>query len=69
MNDMPDNDNPEESETPAPIIPRRSLAARLRNYFLTGVIVTAAAGGFGRLHYFESQGVQFTRLDQLHRSP
>ena len=25
----------------------------------TGVIVTAAAGGFGRLHYFESQGVQF----------
>ena len=41
MNDMPDNDNPEDSETPAPIIPRRSLAARLRNYFLTGIIVTA----------------------------
>ena len=41
MNDTPDNDKPEDSETSAPIIPRRSLAARLRNYFLTGIIVTA----------------------------
>ena len=41
MNDMPDDDNPQDSETPAPIIHRRSLAARLRNYFLTGIIVTA----------------------------
>ena len=41
MNDMPDDDNPKDSETPAPIIHKRSLAARLRNYFLTGIIVTA----------------------------
>ncbi len=41
MNDMPDDDTPQDSETPAPIIHKRSLAARLRNYFLTGIIVTA----------------------------
>ena len=41
MNDTPDNDNPEDGETPTPILPKRSLAARLRNYFLTGIIVTA----------------------------
>ena len=41
MNDTPDNDNPEDGETPAPMLPKRSLAARLRNYFLTGIIVTA----------------------------
>ncbi|GGC78194.1 SDR family oxidoreductase [Chelatococcus reniformis] len=26
---------------------------------VTGTIITAAAGGFGRLHYFETAGVQF----------
>jgi NAD(P)-dependent dehydrogenase (short-subunit alcohol dehydrogenase family) len=26
---------------------------------VSGMIITAAAGGFGRLHYFESEGVQF----------
>ena len=41
MNDTPDGDNPEDSEPPAPILPKRSLAARMRNYFLTGIIVTA----------------------------
>ena len=41
MNDTPDGDNPEDGETPAPILPKRSLAARMRNYFLTGIIVTA----------------------------
>ena len=41
MNDTPDNDNPKDGEAPTPILPKRSLAARLRNYFLTGIIVTA----------------------------
>lgn len=43
MNQTPDSDNPNDDEapTPAPVIHRRSLAARLRNYFLTGIIVTA----------------------------
>ncbi len=43
MNQTADTDNPNDDEapTPAPVIHRRSLAARLRNYFLTGIIVTA----------------------------
>ena len=41
MNGTPDDDIPEHGEAPAPIIPKRSLVARLRNYFLTGIIVTA----------------------------
>ena len=43
MNDTPDSDNPndDESPTPAPVVHKRSVAARMRNYFLTGIIVTA----------------------------
>ncbi len=41
MKDTPDNCNRQDGKTPAPIIHKRSLAARLRNYFLTGIIVTA----------------------------
>ena len=49
MNETPDDknsddsDNPGDHEAPAPVwvIHRRSMAARMRNYFLTGIIVTA----------------------------
>ncbi len=43
MNENPDSHNPDDDEAPAPapVIHKRSLAARLRNYFLTGIIVTA----------------------------
>jgi len=43
MNETPKNDNPGDDAEPKPaiIVHRRSMAARFRNYFLTGVIVTA----------------------------
>ncbi len=41
MNEIPHSQNPDDGETPKPVIRRRSFAARMRNYFLTGIIVTA----------------------------
>ena len=41
MSNIPDNDNLEGDEVPAPLLHKRSFAARMRNYFLTGIIVTA----------------------------
>jgi NAD(P)-dependent dehydrogenase (short-subunit alcohol dehydrogenase family) len=32
---------------------------------VSGMILTAAAGGFGRLHYFETDGVQFDPAEEL----
>ncbi len=41
MNDNPEASKPDDETPPAPIVRKRSVAARLRNHFLTGIIVTA----------------------------
>ncbi len=43
MNEIPPSHNPDDGEepTPTPLIRKRSFAARMRNYFRTGIIVTA----------------------------
>ena len=42
MNDTPENPAPDgEDAPPTPVVRKRRMAARLRNHFLTGIIVTA----------------------------